>query len=92
MHFIYDSVTDYFIAMYTVGDSGSITCRLTGVLIQNHTWYDEEGNTVGNGNELGYSANDSIHHKLYSCYGLSSTISEIEAIYLKFIINSKPET
>ena len=88
MCFIYPSVSDYFIAVYTVGDSSSITCTI-GDWVSTYAWYDEDGNTVVNGNELSYSANDSIHHKLYLCSGLSFTTLDYDVIYLKFVINGK---
>ena len=71
--------------MYSIGDSSSIICTLSGVYA--YTWYDEEGNTVVNGDELSYSANDSIHHKLFQCSGFSFSTFEIRALYIKFVIN-----
>ena len=83
--YTYHTVTNYFIAMYTVGDSSSITCTLDLVLI--YAWYDEDGNTVVNGDELSYSANDSIHHKTFLCSGQNIFTLDTEALYIKFVIN-----
>ena len=71
--------------MYSVGGSSYITCTLDGVFT--YAWYDEEGNKVVSGNELSYSANDTIHHKLFLCSGLSFTTFNFEFLYIKFIIN-----
>ena len=73
--------------MYTVGDSSSITCTLDMVL--SYAWYDEDGNTVVNGDELSYSANDSIHHKTFLCSGLNILTLDNETLYIKFVINGK---
>ena len=72
--------------MYSVGDSSSITCTL-GDWVLTYTWYDEDGNTVVNGDELSYSANDSIHHKTFMCSGLNILTLDTEALYIKFVIN-----
>ena len=78
-------VTDYFIAMYSIGDSSYITCTLNSV--SSYAWYDEDGNTVVNGNKLSYSANDSIHHKTFLCSGQNVFTLDTEALYVKFVIN-----
>ena len=72
-------------AMYTVGDSGSITCTLD--LVSIYMWYDEDGNTVVGGNRLSYSANDSIHHKTFTCSGQNILTLDTEVLHIKFIIN-----
>ena len=71
--------------MYSVGDSDSITCTLSGVFT--YAWYDEDGNTVVNGNVLSYSANDSIHHKIFMCSGQNILTSDTEALYIKSVVN-----
>ena len=76
---------NYFIAMHTVGDSSYITCTLDFVLT--YAWYDEDGNTVVNGRQLSYSANDSIHHKSFMCSGLNLLTLDTEALHIKFVIN-----
>ena len=73
--------------MYSVGGSSSIRCTLSGVDVLTYAWYDEDGNTVVSGNELSYSANDSIHHKTFMCSGQNMLTSDTEAIYIKFVIN-----
>lgn len=73
--------------MYSVGGSSSITCTLPNVFF--YTWYTEEGNTVVSGNELSYSANDSIHHKLFYCSGLNYATFTLDFLYIKFVINGK---
>ena len=71
--------------MYSIGDSSSITCTLLGVSV--YTWYDEEDNIVVNGDRLRYSANDTIHHKIFTCSGLSDITMNYRAISIKFVIN-----
>ena len=71
--------------MYTVGDSSSITCTLNWVFT--YTWYDEDGNTVVNGDQLSYSANDSIHHKSFTCSGINLLTYNTETLHIKFVIN-----
>ena len=72
--------------MYTVGGSSSITCTLDP-FVSTYTWYDEDGDTVVNGSQLSYSANDSIHHKSFTCSGLNLLTLDTEALHIKFIIN-----
>ena len=81
----YNAVTNYFIAMYTVGGSSYITCTLEFVLT--YAWYDEDGNTVVDGDQLNYSANDSIHHKSFTCSGPNLLTGDTRALHIKFIIN-----
>ena len=82
---IYHTVTNYFIAMYSVGYSSSIVCTLLGVSV--YTWYNEVDDIVANGDRLRYSANDTIHHKIFTCSGLSNITMNYRAIYIKFVIN-----
>ena len=79
------AVINYFIAMKTAGDSGSITCTINWVF--SYTWYDEQGNTVVTGAQLIYSTNDSIHHKTFLCSGLNFLTLDTEALYIKFVVN-----
>ena len=72
--------------MYTVGDSSSITCTLDRFVFT-YAWYDEDGNTVVNGRQLSYSANDSIHHKSFTCSGINLLTGDTEALHIKFVIN-----
>jgi hypothetical protein len=81
----YHADTDYYIAMHTVGDSNYITCTLDFVFT--YAWYDEDNNTIVNGQRLSYVANDSIHHKLFTCSGLNLLTLDTEAIHIKFVIN-----
>jgi hypothetical protein len=86
--YILSAVTDYFIEMHTVGDSGYITCTLnslSGYVM--YTWYNEDGNAIVNGDQLNYAANDSIHHKSFMCSGLSLRTFDTRALYIKFAIN-----
>ena len=71
--------------MHTVGGSSSITCTLESV--STYVWYDEDGNTVVNGDQLSYSANDSIHHKSFTCSGHNLSTEDTEALHVKFVIN-----
>ena len=73
--------------MYTVGDSNFITFTLESVSTDAWTWYDEDGNTVVNGHQLSYSANDSIHHKSFTCSRLNLLTGDTEAFHIKFVIN-----
>ena len=82
---LYHAAVIYFIAMYTAGDSGSITCTLN--LVLNYTWSDEDGNTVVNGDELHYSANDSLHHKSFLCSGQNLLTRDTETLNIKFVVN-----
>ena len=73
--------------MYTAGDSSSITCTLNQVFEFTYAWYDEDGNTVVNGRQLSYSANDSIHHKSFTCSGLNFFTYNTKTLHIKFVIN-----
>ena len=72
--------------MFSVdGSSYNMICGLAG--LGNVTWYDEEDNIVVSGNELSYSANDTIHHKIFSCSVLNMNKSDYIVHYIKFVIN-----
>lgn len=75
--------------MYTVGDLRTIICTLPGVPPSDYTWIDEEGNTVTNGARITLSANDSIHHKTFTCFGYSLTTLENRSLPIKIVINGK---
>ena len=79
-----------FIAMYTVGGSDTITCTLGGVLSSGYQWIDEDGNVIIAGRQLVFSANDSIHHSTFTCYGLSFTTFQFRFLHIKFVINGEP--
>ena len=79
-----------FIAMYTVGVSKHITCTLSGVLSSGYRWRDENGITVASDRRIMFSTNDSMHHKTYTCYGLSNTTFTFRFLHIKFVINGKP--
>ncbi len=73
--------------MHTVGDSSFIICPLTSLSgYAMYTWYNEDGNTVVNGDRLSYTANDSIHHKLFTCSGRVLTSDTVD-IRIKIVIN-----
>ena len=71
--------------MYVVGAYDRITCSFDGVVT--YRWEDEDGNTVTNGRVLSILANDSIHHKTYSCYGLS--VIQPQSLDMRFVVNGK---
>ena len=70
--------------MYTVGGATEITCLLSGAIY--YSWTDAYNNTIHNRRQITFQANDSIHHNMFTCVGVTQA-SEIKYFYLKFITN-----
>lgn len=83
---IFINTADIFIAMYSIGTSNSITCTLDGAIL--YTWSDALGNTIVNGRQIVFSANDSIHNQFFACIGITQTL-EVKYYYIKYITIGK---
>lgn len=73
--------------MYSVGGSVSSTCSLDGASSYKHV--NEEGNVVVWGPNITLFINDSIHHKLYTCIGMTNTSSVASYHHTKIVVNGK---
>lgn len=74
--------------MFSVGGSVSSTCSLDGASSYKHV--DEEGNVVVRGPNITLFMNDSIHHKLYACIGMTNTSFVVSYQRTKVVINGEP--
>lgn len=73
-----------YIAMYSVGETLSLSCSFDGS--SSYVWLDEESNEVLNDRNITFYANDSIHHKVFTCTGKNAT-SDVGLEHIKFVIN-----
>ena len=75
--------------MFSVGESVSSTCSFDGA--SSYKYVDEEGNLVVRRQNITLFLNDSIHHKLYTCIGMTSDSSVVNYHHTKVVVNGKIE-
>ena len=76
-----------FIMMFSVGESVSSTCSLDGASSYKHV--DEDGNLVVMGPSITLFMNDSIHHKLHTCIGMTNDSTVVNYHHTKIVVNGK---